>query len=128
MFVLTSFNFLTIPLIPYFWYIDIHTSRHTYNIFLFFFPGFVGQFWNLKSYIETNVGDRQHKTVLVVVLLIVVKEILCTGNLLVSIFLQFMSYRTQLVVFGCQDCEQTCWVCLIFDLIEWILTCMSPHE
>ena len=51
------------------------------------------------------------------VLFWVAKEILCTSNLLVSIFLWLLNWRTQSKSSGRQEIEQRCWVYLICELV-----------
>ena len=67
------------------------THIHYFLILLLLFLSI----WHPRSYIKTNVRDKQQKPVLVFVLFCVVKEILYTRNPLVSIPLQLLNSCTQ---------------------------------
>ena len=71
---------------------------------------------------------RQRNPVLVFLLFCVMKEILCTCNFTVSMFLRLLNFRNQLVLYGSQDIEWMGWEWLICNLTLWILTSVILHE
>ena len=91
---------------------------------------FLFQISNLEPQkIYLNKGERwAKKIVLALVLWIVVKEVLCSCNPLVSFNLWLLNCHTQLASSGCQDFERRRWVCLIFDLTLLSLVFVSSHE
>ena len=62
------------------------------------------------------------------VLFCVVKDILCTRNPLVLIFLRILKCCIQLALSGHQDIEQRRWVFLICDFTLWFLTGVSSYK